>query len=78
MAGDAKTLSLRRILGINIRTRRAELEMSQEKLAHEIETWPSEMSAIELGRANATVDRIEKIAKALDIEPAKLLEPIRR
>jgi transcriptional regulator with XRE-family HTH domain len=65
--------ALRRTIGLNIRVRRAELELSQEALAHEIGTSASHLSALEKGRRNTTVDQIQKIAVALGLEPVDLV-----
>ncbi len=67
--------TLRSTIGRNMRIRRAELDISQEELAVRIKTSASNVSGIERGRRNTTVDVIEKIAAALDMEPAELLRP---
>jgi DNA-binding XRE family transcriptional regulator len=65
--------ALRRTLGLNIRMRRAELNLSQHALAHAVGTSASHLSAVEKGRRNTTVDQIQKIALALGLEPVDLV-----
>jgi plasmid maintenance system antidote protein VapI len=65
--------ALRRTLGLNIRVRRAELNLSQHALAHAVGTSASHLSAVEKGRRNITVDQIQKIALALGLEPIDLV-----
>jgi transcriptional regulator with XRE-family HTH domain len=73
MIRDADPQRLRSIMGRNIRFRRIELDISQEELAQAMGTSASNLSGIERGRRNTTVDQVEKIAKALKIDPSELL-----
>ncbi len=66
---------LRLILGLNIKVRRAELGISQEELARRIGTSASHLSGIEHGRHNTSIDHLQKLAVALDIEPRVLVSP---
>jgi DNA-binding XRE family transcriptional regulator len=66
---------LRQVLGLNIRVRRAELEMKQDALAHRIGTSPSHLSSIERGTRNTSMDQLQRIALALDVQPADLVTP---
>lgn len=47
--------------------------MSQEDLAHTAGIDRSYISELELGRSAASVDMIEKIAIAFDVDPQELL-----
>jgi transcriptional regulator with XRE-family HTH domain len=73
MIRNADPQRLRSIMGRNIRFRRIELDISQEELAQAMGTSSSNLSGIERGRRNTTVDQVEKIAKALKIDPSELL-----
>jgi transcriptional regulator with XRE-family HTH domain len=68
---------LRQVLGLNIRVRRAELDMKQDALAQRIGTSPSHLSSIERGTRNTSMDQLQRIASALGIEPADLVTPRR-
>ena len=48
--------------------------MSQEKLAFECDLHRTYISDIERGTRNVSLDNIEKIAKALDVQPKDLLD----
>ncbi|MFK4427949.1 helix-turn-helix transcriptional regulator (plasmid) [Bacillus thuringiensis serovar sumiyoshiensis] len=47
--------------------------MSQEKLAFKCDLHRTYISDIERGNRNVSLDNIEKIAKALDVQPKDLL-----
>ncbi len=61
-------------VGKNIKKYRAAKGISQFKLAIEIDCTTSAISGIEIGRSDTTLTKINAIAKALDIEPYKLLQ----
>lgn len=61
-------------VGQNIKKYRQKKGLSQFKLAIEIECTTSAISGIEIGRSDTTLTKINAIAKALDIEPYKLLQ----
>lgn len=68
-------MELRRILARNVLRRRKALGLSQEVLAEEAgidRTW---LSQLETAKAAVSVDVIEKVARALQIEPHHLLTP---
>ncbi len=73
LRSDARALRL--VLGLNIRIRRLELNLSQEELAHRIGTSASHLSGIEHGRYNTSIDHLQRLAVALDIEPSALVTP---
>ena len=66
------TMNLKQIFGKNVKYYRFKKHYTQEKLATLINTSPKYISRIELGKHNPSLDMIEKIARALDIEPEKL------
>ncbi len=65
---------LREVVGANIREIRLSLNLSQEKLADLCGIHRTYLSDVERGNRNISIDNIEKIAKALDVLPATLLE----
>lgn len=60
-------------LGRAIRTRRLEMDMSQEALANLSGVDRSHMGKIERGERNVTLLNIERVAKVLDRLPSQLL-----
>jgi len=58
-------------LAANIR--RNELELSQEELAHKAKLHRTYVGMVERCERSLSVDNIEKIAKALEVEPSRLL-----
>lgn len=61
-------------VGKNIKKYRMKKGLSQFKLAIEIDCTTSAISGIEIGRSDTTLTKINAIAKALDIEPYRLLQ----
>lgn len=68
-------MSLIHILAINIRKYRNEQNLSQEALADLSGLHRTYISAVERERRNISIDNIENIASALNIEPYVLLIP---
>ena len=66
-------MELRRILSKNVFKRRKELGFTQEELAHRADIDRTWVSTIETCKSGVTVDVIERVAKALEIEAADLL-----
>lgn len=60
-------------LGRAIRSRREQLGISQEALAHLAEVDRSHMGKIERGERNVTLLNIERVAKALETKASLLL-----
>ena len=60
-------------LGQVIRTRRIELDLSQESLAHLAGIDRSHMGKIERGERNVTLLNVKRIADALKVSPSVLL-----
>ena len=59
----------------NVRSFRTVLGVSQEGLAELAGFHRTYVSQVERGVANITLDNIEKLAYALNVKPAALLEP---
>lgn len=62
------------LLADNVRKYRAMAKISQSVLAELVGVTYSQIARIELAEINTSVSMIYLIAKALDIEPSKLLE----
>jgi len=65
---------LRDVLARNMRTLRAEHGLSQEALAHESGVERTYVSSIERAQRGVSIDIVARIAKALAVEPWKLLK----
>ena len=64
----------REIVGSNIRTYRTDAGLTLEKLAEKADlSWPY-LSEIERGRENISLDKLARLAKALNVSLAKLVE----
>lgn len=59
--------------GNNVRKARLRQNMSQEQLADRAGVHRTYIGMIERAEKNITLENIEKIAKALDVKPDKLL-----
>lgn len=66
-------MNLLRIFGTNVRRLREEKGFSQEALADKSDLHRTYISDIERFQRNISLDNIQKIAKALDVEPYILL-----
>lgn len=64
------------IFGENVRRIRKEAGVSQEQLAFDAGVAKSYMSEVETGRRNPTIEMIGRLAKALNVSAAKLVEGI--
>ena len=67
-------MSLINIFATNVKTYRIEKNLSQEKLAELSGLHRTYISAIERERRNISIDNIEKISQALDIDAYLLLK----
>lgn len=65
---------LQEIFARNIRKYRAINKFSQEDLAEFSGLHRTYISGIESGKRNVSIKNIEKLAKALNVSPSKLLE----
>ncbi|MEC2267408.1 helix-turn-helix domain-containing protein [Bacillus subtilis] len=69
------TKNIKSLFGQKVRQIRLSKDnMSQEKLAFECDLHRTYISDIERGTRNVSLDNIEKIAKALDVEPKDLFD----
>jgi transcriptional regulator with XRE-family HTH domain len=66
-------MELTKILGRNVRDYRKRRGLSQEALALEAEMKRSYLSDLERGVRNPSVTAIERLARALQVEPWRLL-----
>ena len=64
--------NLRKLLGSNIKIHRNNCGLSQSKLAERVDTATNYIAAIEAGRRFPSVDMLEKIASALEIDAPEL------
>ncbi|MHB1537131.1 MAG: helix-turn-helix domain-containing protein [Solirubrobacteraceae bacterium] len=69
-------MDARQAFGQNIRRERERLELSQEALGFLCDLDTSEISRLERARRDPRLSTIVKVARALDISPARLLEGI--
>lgn len=65
--------SLRKIFGANLRYHRRAKGGSREKLSFQAKVGTEYVSKVEHGRINVCLDSIEKISRALKIDPTLLL-----
>jgi transcriptional regulator with XRE-family HTH domain len=63
----------RRILAINLRRERKRFGLSQEALADLAGLHRTYVGSVERGEYNISIDNIERLARALGIEPGDLL-----
>lgn len=61
------------IFAAHVRAKRLELGLSQEQLAEKAGVHRTYVGMLERGEKNVTIYNIERIAKALAVEPASLL-----
>ncbi len=67
-------MDIRRILGRNLARLRRERELSQEAFADLAGLHRTYISGIERGVRNPTITIVQKLAEALDVSVAELLE----
>jgi transcriptional regulator with XRE-family HTH domain len=66
---------MRQVVARNLRRIRQDRSLTQEELSFRAEVDRSYISLLENGQYAASVDMLAKLAKALNVEPAALLEP---
>ncbi len=66
-------MRLRTVLAVNLRKLRAQKKLSQESLAALADINRNYVGMLEREQFSATIDIIEKLADALDVEPTALL-----
>ena len=64
-------------LGKRIRALREERKISQEELADRADIHRNYVSQIEGGKRNVSFYYVVKIARALQVSPSRLIDPIR-
>ena len=64
--------NLRQVLALNMREKRSTLGLSQAKLAEKINTAPTYIAMIELGKKFPSVEMLERIASALLMDTTDL------
>src|SRR5947207_14659639 len=62
-------------LGASVRSLRFRLGISQEELAERADLHRTYIAGIERGARNVTLKSMDKLAKALGVSPASLLDP---
>lgn len=68
-------MQLRVRVGLNVQRLRREQNISQEELAHRAGINRGYMGKIENAKYAASLDMVEKIAAAFDVDPVELLTP---
>jgi transcriptional regulator with XRE-family HTH domain len=66
-------MKLREVLATNLKRHRLAAGLSQEELAHRADIDRTYVSSLERGRYSASIDMLESLSIALDIEPFELL-----
>lgn len=64
----------RKILALNLRKKREQLGISQEALADRANLHRTYVGSVERGERNISIDNIERLAIALGVSAASLLE----
>jgi len=73
MCGD-DTVNLKQIFGKNIKYFRFEKKLTQEEFAEQVNLNPSYVSELECGKYGPTFEKVEEIAKVLNVEPYILFQ----
>jgi transcriptional regulator with XRE-family HTH domain len=60
--------------GANLRQARTRLELTQEQVAERSGVHATEVSRIEAGKRDPKVSTLERLAAAVELPPARLLE----
>lgn len=74
MAGKKESRSIREVFGLNVRLERTRLGLTQEALGAMVGSDQAFVSLVERGAVAASLDTVEKLAKALKVRPADLLD----
>jgi transcriptional regulator with XRE-family HTH domain len=67
-------MEVRQRLGSNVKRLRLAMGLSQEDFAHRAGVHRTYISDIELGKRNPTIEIVEQLAGALDVQPGRLLD----
>jgi transcriptional regulator with XRE-family HTH domain len=74
MKGSSKKKrSLQALIAANVRERRLRLGLSQEEFAEKCNYHRTYIGSIERGERNITIETLEALAKALEVQPDELL-----
>lgn len=68
--GKSDDQNLNQLFGLSLCRRRKQLEMTQERLAELSSLHVTYISAVENGRRNVSLAVVERLCKALEIDPA--------
>ncbi|MCV9937330.1 helix-turn-helix domain-containing protein [Boseaceae bacterium BT-24-1] len=66
-------MKLRAVFGLNVQRLRRERKLSQEQLSFVSGRTRAYISSVEAGRRNATLDTLEILAEALNVQPQDLI-----
>ncbi len=66
-------MKLSDLLGLNVQRLRRERRLSQEELSFLSGRSRAYISGVEAGRRNVTLETLEVIAEALEVEPSELI-----
>jgi len=66
--------NLTKFFGCRVRELRSSHQITQEELAYMANIDRGYMGHIERGSKSPTLDKVEKIAKALNVEPSRILK----
>ena len=66
-------MDVRARVGLNVQRARRERGLSQEELAHRAAVHQTYLSGVERGTRNPTIVVLDRIARALDLDPAELM-----
>ncbi len=65
---------MKKLLGKRIKLLRKIRGLTQEQLSEMVELEPASLSSIEVGRAFPSLVTLERLAKALEVEPVRFFE----
>jgi len=63
-----------KVFGFNLKVLRMKKGLTQFQLAEKLNVHEKHICKVETGKQNVTLKTLEKIAKALEVEPSVLLE----
>lgn len=66
-------MELRKVVGANVRKAREAAGLAQDELAHMADIHPTYLSGVETGKRNITLNVLERVARALNVEEEALV-----
>jgi transcriptional regulator with XRE-family HTH domain len=72
-AHNRKKTPIRKAFGLKVRTRRFEMDITQEELAEKADLHPTYVGSVERGERNIALENIIALAKALGCSPKDLM-----